>query len=301
MQKFLLLAATTGAMGWALTAAQAADIIPEPVCVWCGFHIGVGGGAGYNFYDLNAKDSITFTDDPFEDDPGFTTNLLSNEVDADLGKWYGFGTVEVGYDFAWADGSFVFGILGNYDFNGDNGAEVERNTNVLGPDVEGDGPFGDDSVLNFNERLKVDTGDAWFLGARAGWAPAFLDNAGGAGSSLIYILGGYTWMDASVKAERSINFEGEEIVHEEADADDNVDGWTLGAGIETLLWTNVSLKIEYRHDFLDDAEADVSERVFTFEGGILDGDHIDANKEASVDFSRDTIRGVISWRFGSWW
>ncbi len=55
----------------------------------------------------------------------------------------------------------------------------------------------------------------------------------------------------------------------------------------------MSLKLEYRHDFLDDVEA---EQTTVFFEDDDDGDTIDGQKEASVDFERDTIRAVLSWR-----
>src|SRR5688572_17005856 len=116
MRKFLLLTAPVGAMGLALTAAQAADVIPEPVPEpnWTAFHIGIGGGAGFNLYDV--EHDICHDDDNADCSDGFDGGVFNLSAD-DLGAFYGFGTVEAGFDFDFGGG--VIGILGNYDFNGD--------------------------------------------------------------------------------------------------------------------------------------------------------------------------------------
>ena len=60
-----------------------------------------------------------------------------------------------------------------------------------------------------------------------------------------------------------------------------------------MLTDALSLKVEYRHDFLGDIDWD--EAPFDPEWGGVDEDN---NMNGSVDFSRDTVRAVVSWRFG---
>ena len=262
MKKVLIASASVLAL--MTSSALAADYIaPEPAGFnWTGFHIGVGGGAGYNTYDV---------DNEFFVPPWSPSIPEIITIDGDLGAWYGFGTVEVGADWQPDGAPFVIGVLGSYDFNGSSDAEVDSFTG------EGDGDFT-------TADIEAELGDTWFLGARAGFA--FHD------TSLLYVLGGYTW--AKGKVNSVIGFDtddGDDFG--EIDEDESVDGFTIGAGFEQMLTDALSIKIEYRHDFLDDIDWD--EAPFDPEWGGVDFDN---NMNGSADFSRDTIRGVLSWRFG---
>jgi opacity protein-like surface antigen len=286
-----MVTASMAGLGLAAQAALAADVVPEPVCVWCGFHIGVGGGIGFNTYDVEDQANLDFVfdedvDGPGPIEPGDVITLLRKDNDADLGESYGFFTIEAGFDFQFADSPFVLGILGSYDFNGDNGAETEDSLTVL-PENE---IIGNPDVAKLTHQAKADIDDSWFLGARAGFA--VMNN-----SALLYVLGGYTWVNGHLESEHSLDIlESEAHYSFDEDADDSVDGWTLGGGVEAMLWESVSLKLEYRHDFLDDVDFDESEEVADFG----DFGHLDVNREGSVDFERDTIRAVLSWRFNPW-
>jgi outer membrane immunogenic protein len=272
MRKFLLLTASVGALGLALTAAQAADVIPEPVPepTWTGFHIGIGGGAGFNTYEAES-DFCADTGSQCEDGDFESANILMGISADDLGAWYGFGTVEAGFD--WQIDSFLIGILGNYDFNGDSSADAEAFSE------EDDGDFTESTI-------EAEVDDTWFLGGRLG----FIFNE----DSLIYVLGGYTWADANVKSTHEFEIEdGGFDDRANIDEDESVDGWTIGGGLEHLLTENVSLKLEYRHDFLGDVDWDEC-------GEDDDGPDCENIATGEVDFGRDTIRAVISWRFNPW-
>jgi outer membrane immunogenic protein len=195
----------------------------------------------------------------------------------DLGAWYGFGTIEIGFDFQFADSPLVIGILGSYDFNGNTDDETNGQLAIL--------PVLDPDLADLNSHLKVETDDAWFLGGRVGFS--VFNNA-----SLLYVLGGYTWINGSVESEHSLDVLGAEVASFTIEEDETVDGWTLGGGVETLLWENVSLKVEYRHDFLDEIEFE--DRTVLDEDD--DGDQLVLDHDGSVDFGRDTIRAVLSWR-----
>lgn len=260
MNKYALLAGTFLAM--TSSGAFAADIVPPaPTTSWTAIHIGVGGGAGYNTYDANSELDIL---------PWAPTIPAFIGIDSDDGKFYGFGTVEIGADYQFEDTGFVVGILGSYDFNGSNKSETESFA------------AAEDGVLGGN--IESELKDTWFVGGRAGFA--FNE------TSLIYGLGGYTWAKGKVKSTLGFDFvNGDDFG--QIDEDDNVDGWTLGAGIEQLLTENISLKVEYRHDFL--GKIDWDQAAFDPEWGGVDPDNRSSGK---VNFDRDTIRAVLSWRFG---
>ncbi|WP_119274085.1 outer membrane protein [Taklimakanibacter deserti] len=273
MRKVLLSAVSIASLGLALSVAQAADVIPEPVAAptWTGFHIGVGGGAGYNTYDANSLFEKDFFDDegePQSGGPEFTLDIDGN----DLGAWYGFGTVEIGFDVQFDNSPIVLGILANYDFNGNNDADASSTFD------EDD----DDDDFSSVSSIKAEIDDTWFVGGRAG--VAFNED------TLIYALGGYTWAKGKVEAFHAYNDDDDDdaALFEE---DESVDGWTVGGGIEHMLTENLSLKVEYRHDFLDSIEWD--EKAFDPEWGVDE----ENRHSGEVDFGRDTVRAVISWRF----
>lgn len=261
MKKFLLLSAT--ALVMLAPSAFAADIVPEPAPVanWTAIHIGVGGGGGYNSYDAESNLFI----DPWDSNiPDFIG------ISSDEGKFYGFGTVEIGADYQFDNTPFVIGILANYDFNGKSEADASSFTT------------SEDGIIGAEVQSELD--DTWFVGGRAG----FVVNE----TSLIYALGGYTWAKGKVKGLNGFDLvNGDDFG--EVDEDDNVDGWTVGAGLEQLLTESISLKIEYRHDFLDNIQWD--QAAYDPEWGGVDEDN---TSEGEVKFSRDTVRAVLSWRFG---
>lgn len=262
MKKFLLLSAT--AMVMLAPTAFAADVIPEPAPVsnWTAIHIGIGGGAGYNTYDAESNLFI----DPWD---SFIPDFIG--IESDEGKLYGFGTVEIGADYQFEDTPFLIGILANYDFNGKSDAESSSFAT------------SEDGIIGAEIQSELE--DTWFVGGRAGFV--FND------TSLIYALGGYTWAKGKVKGLNGFEFIGDNDDFGEVDEDDNVDGWTAGVGVEQLLTESISLKVEYRHDFLDSIKWD--QAAFDPEwGGVDEGN----TSEGKVDFSRDTIRAVLSWRFG---
>jgi outer membrane immunogenic protein len=257
MRKALLLAVSMASLGLVLPA-QAADVVPEEAFSWTGVHIGAGGGAGYNIYDVQS-DALFQKDFIFED-----AQALSINAD-DLGKFYGFGTVEIGADYQFPDSPFLIGFLASYDFNGDSSADAEASHQ------EDDGDFSQSSV-------EAELDDSLFVGGRLG----FVVNE----RTLLYGLGGYTWIDGKVKASHEFDeffFGGESSI----DKKESVDGWTLGAGIEHMLTDMFSIKLEYRHDFLDDIEWDESEF----------SPITSTETSGKVDFSRDTVRAVISLHF----
>lgn len=283
MNKFLLLSAT--ALVMLAPAAYAADIVPEPAPVanWTAFHIGVGGGAGYNLYDASSSANV-FGVDP--EDGDFIGPFIGQSIDGnDLGAWYGFGTIEAGFDFQFENSPFVIGILANYDFNGSSSADA--NGSLSTP------IFANGAALN--SRVEAELDDSWFLGGRLGFV--FNDD------TLVYGLGGYTWVNGRVKSDHQLdvntNDESVEVAGVHSNDKDNVDGFTLGAGIEHLITESLSLKVEYRHDFLNDMK--INETTVFEDADIGPFQDIAVTNDTKVDFSRDTVRAVLSWRFNPGW
>jgi outer membrane immunogenic protein len=264
MRKILLLTVSLASLGLVLPAQAADVVVPEEAFSWTGVHIGAGGGVGYNTYDVDslfAKDSV------------FGFEALSLKAD-DLSKWYGFGTIELGADYQFPNSPLLIGFLASYDLNGDTSANADS---FSGTD---NGDFTQSSA-------KAELDDSLFVGGRLG---IVLND-----TTLLYGLGGYTWVDGKVKAsngfDRSTFFEAVPIDFfggSSIDKKESVDGWTIGGGIEQMLTDTFSIKLEYRHDFLDDIKWN--------ETDFFDG--ISATQTSGkVDFSRDTVRAVISVHF----
>lgn len=251
MSKFMLLSAT--ALVMSSPTVFAADIVP-PAPDWTALHIGIGGGAGYNFYDAESLFDIEAWSE-------FVPDFI--DIESDEGKLYGFGAIEIGADYQFEGTAFVVGILANYDFNGKSEAQSSSNSAAA-----------EDGFITAEIQSELE--DSWFVGGRAG----FVVND----TSLLYGLGGYTWAKAKVRSFLGFDFNGAGDDFAQIDEDEPVDGWTLGVGLEQLLTESLSLKIEYRHDFLDKIE--------------WSGVDPDNNASGKVDFSRDTLRAVLSWRFG---
>jgi outer membrane immunogenic protein len=255
--------------GASFAADAVVDYVPGPVVEafsWSGIHIGVGGGGGYNTYD----GSSAFYIDSWNNVPSYM------DIEGPDGKFYGFGTVEIGADYQFKNSPFVAGILASYDFNFSTDSESRSDT-----DYEYN--FDCDCYPYDTRRLKASLDDTWFLGGRVGFVSQE--------RTLWYGLAGYTWAKGHV--DTLLGFNG-------PDGDDfgqvrksgQVGGATLGLGVEHAFTDALSLKAEYRHDFLGSVRWD--EVPYDPEwGGYDDGNFASGN----VDFGRDTVRLVLSYRF----
>lgn len=126
-----------------------------------------------------------------------------------------FGTVVVGYDVKIAP-AVVVGLFADYDWTG---AEGDWRTRAAGANVSGS--YSQDS--------------AWAVGGRIGW----LSNPG----TLLYVTGGYT--EAKFDQVNFADFLG--INSDRFIRETSFDGWFVGAGLETQLVNNLSLRLEYRY------------------------------------------------------
>jgi outer membrane immunogenic protein len=285
MKKIRITALTSAALfGLALMApSQAADLYAPPpapvapVMNWTGFYIGAGGGGNFLFADsYTAVDFFGGKNDFFLDsEHDFFADAWTS---ADLGAVGGFGTVQGGFDWQFAD-RFVVGVFGNYDFGGKTRASHSAAADPFLRDIrflsEHDGDI----------RARVTLGDSWAIGGRFG----FLSSE----STLWYGLAGYT--QARITGEAGHDFSGFIGVASEHDSHYQYrwsgwrDGVVLGAGVETLLTDAISLKMEYRYANYD-----------SFRGYGGDGDHYyGVEQVAKFDPEVHSIRGVVSWRFGN--
>lgn len=186
-----------------------------------------------------------------------STYLLSGLPDANRGSTGGgkgwFGTVIAGYDLQFAD-RFVAGVFADYDFSDIKG----KNVSFSGSTIH---PRGPDS--------------AWSVGGRLGLlvSPA----------TLLYATGGYTHGDfRGGRGDFIINPQ----VLARTEADTSQGGTFVGAGVETMLWQNLSGSLEYRY-----AEYDAV-RNARYSFGVAEG--FTETKPAV-----QTVRARLAYKFGT--
>lgn len=256
--------------GLALAASLVA--VPAHADDWTGFHVGVGLGGAHGSTDLSANASVNGVSDILPsaepDSYGEQEYFAGNAAAAaNTGKTSFFGTVEGGFDYQVGD-SFVIGAFANYDFASKEDQAVSGGgaweygyrsgtVNAAGNAIDPSLPYYSSNAFD-NGATKISASarikDSWALGARAGW----LANP----STLIYVAGGYTEAKITLDGTAGLlpsNNTGSDMVTVEAvttgpeDISASVsgntwkDGYFLGGGVETLLGSNVSAKIEYRY------------------------------------------------------
>jgi outer membrane immunogenic protein len=264
------------------STAMAADIAPEPESAadWTGFYVGAGGGYGAALHDgQSVADGFVRINPEGEKSEDFAINFFLLDQFDDLGDVAGLVTVQGGFDFQLGS-SLVAGIFGDFTWTG-----FESKSSAVSETATEAQEF---EVSSFT-RIEVD--DMWTVGGRLG----FLSSE----DTLWYALGGYT--RASIDARHRLELDAEEVepqggtgfVDLEEGDKDSVDGFTVGAGVESRLWESFSLRLEYRY-------TDLGNFGFSYaEGDFSDGEIIGGGAEIDVKFDTTihSIRGVLSWRF----
>lgn len=168
----------------------------------------------------------------------------------------GFFTVEAGFDYQFSD-QFVAGV--QFDYTGSSVSTVAE------LDLGVPGFTGYD----------LEASDNYTVAGRLG----YLANP----DTLVYGLVGWTWTDF----EQDVKFVGETVFSNDFD----VNGLTVGAGIETVLAQNITGKLEYRYTSYD--------TVNVFEGELPFNDN-GLDFELNNDISLQTVRAVVSYKLPVW-
>lgn len=223
---------------------------------WTGFHLGVG--AGYDWSDLDVEGSYDYY-------CGSLDSLCSSDYDADRSLDAAIAVLDAGADYQILD-NLVVGIGG--DFTVGAGSETR----------------GSDGSL----RYEAEIGNTWSVYSRLGFA--FNERF------LAYGLVG--WTHAQLDQKLSIDASGvdDPFSYFTGDWDDStsssewLNGLTLGAGLETMLNANVSLKVEYRHTALDGSSVNL-------ERDVVLNVPLEQRITATGDLTMQSIRATVSYRF----
>jgi len=209
-----LLAATMG-LGFAASASAAdlpakAPVAPAPVAVynWSGLYIGghIGGG---------------WANTNWQSDFDCAVGILCGNVDQNSNGWIGGG--QVGY--RWQKGPWVFGVEGTFA-----GANLDANdpsTCTPGVNTCIGIPGGFD--VHFETKIR----SLYTVTGQVGYAWDRL---------LLYGKGG--WAGAEVRR-NSADILGAPAAQFFDKITQKANGWTAGAGLEYLVWQNISLGVEY--------------------------------------------------------
>jgi outer membrane immunogenic protein len=266
-------------------AGSLKDTAPAPIAYeWNGLSVGAGIGVGRfdqdahgkawrkDRFDKYKKKCYQYGPCKWQHKYGFGTfNKLESSASDD--DWNVFGTVQVGYDRLLGD-RFLIGAFADFD-------------------------FFKDSDLTFSSKKgfgslngKVEKDNLWTAGGRLG----FLVTP----RVLVYGLLGYSRMSLEGSLDAHFNGPGKDT-NLPLKIDDNVDGWTVGAGVETKLDQRLSLKLEYRYSEFDGAAAKVTDADYdvwkynkwklvhsTKQGAKLDLDDTEVH----------SVRAVLSFKLG---
>lgn len=298
----LLAAGADVALADGYATRTVAGVVSEmPVAYqWQGLSVGLGLGVGTMNADISGSGSRNGEIglcDARDCGPTFfpligleqrNTFDLSDSGDAGI-----FGTVQLGYDWKLRD-RWIVGAFVDADWGSDIGAESKQtnavNLNILGFPVP---------LLNSSVETQVEQEWALTVGGRVGW----LATPG----TLLYVLAGYTHVeldDAHVRVNFADPLGGlipaiDSPTSLKVRLPDSLDGYTLGAGIETKLTSALSLKFEYRYTELDGESEAVSKTKIQCCVTRFDiARRIQEDAKADLDADIHSIRAVLSYKFG---
>lgn len=278
MTKLKFLAATAALLGMA-GSASAADVYEHggsmkdapfvaPAPTWDGFYVGIGGGVGVATHDWD-QDGGLF------DGTGVGLPIFPLfDGDSDVGTVSGFGTVQLGFDRQVWGGGWVVGLFADYDWmnmeSDIDGNSIDLTTALI------------PGVGQLAGSLSVEVDNMWSIGGRIGYLTS--------PDTLLYGVLAYTQADATAFGNLTL-FDGAggtvASLTEQSGLD--VNGFTVGAGIETKLSENVSLKFEYRYTDLDNGN-------LTGSGFLVPGLFDVAGSNLDIDTDIHSVRALLVWR-----
>jgi outer membrane immunogenic protein len=294
MKKFLL---TTAALGVLAVPAMAADMapaprpvykapIPVPVCIWCGWYVGVNAGGTFGGTNSTTVASSPGSPNPAQiNAPIFAANyasLASNVVDG--GNNGGFiGGGQIGYNWQWTP-SWVVGMEADFQGLGKNTGSASISRSLVDQ-------FGNSLTTTTSVQHELD-----YLGTVRGRI-GFLVNP----TLLVFGSGGlaYGGIKASTSESQTISNTLIGPAFTSGSLSDTRAGWTLGGGAEWMFWQNWSAKVEYLYYDLGSANygAGVSAPLL-LPGAAGAGSPMFSNPvTASTRFNGNIVRAGVNWHF----
>jgi outer membrane immunogenic protein len=236
---------------------------PSPVAVhltnWTGFYIGAGvGGAMFSTHvDGSANDAgggVVFSS-------------------ADLGRQSFFGSVHTGYDIQFPISRWVAGAFFDYDWLS---AQAEHNVTMTGAADPANPAYAFQAI-----RANLD--QEWSVGGRVGYLYT--------PDMLVYGLAAYTSQSGTLSGIVGTpnGWGGYNIQSFNKSLDPG--GWTVGAGVETRLRDNWSLKLEYRYTQFDGVD-NLNPALGTACGGC--------SRSLNESMDEQTVRLLLTYKFNRW-
>jgi outer membrane immunogenic protein len=268
------------------SAAFAADLpvkaaAPVPVvATWTGFYLGLNGG--YSFGRASFDQSATFSTIVIP------TNGLLNGTGRNSVQGALFGG-QIGYNWQFA-GPWLFGLEADWQWadqkGGNNNCTPNASIAFFGAGANG---FG---YCLANEQKLTDFGTAR---ARAGTVVH---------DSLWYVTGGVAW--GTVKDSHVFTSTSNSVIFPFAGGagpfagagsfSTTRTGWTIGGGVETKLWNNWSVKLEYLHIDL----GNVTDTFALVANPVFGGAFVTGFSGATVSHTRvtdDLVRVGVNYQF----
>jgi outer membrane immunogenic protein len=298
--KRLLLA--TVAFGMLALPAMAADMapapayykapVPVPVCIWCGFYVGVNAGGGWS------DDSVNVGGYPIFANPAAaaTGPLLAASV---LGTSGSFGTKGSGFigggqiGYNWQFGAWVAGVETDFQGASINGSNNTSTSVVPGPGV---GPQA--IVTGISTSSKLD-----YLGTVRGRLGYTVTP-----SLLLYGTGGLAYGEVSSTTSIGQQDTGPIGVvattnlpyASSASASSTRAGWTAGAGLEWMFMPRWSVKAEYLHyDLGSTSYNNTLSNIVGPPGGAVPtgGIFYTLGARSTASFAGDIVRAGLNMKF----
>ncbi len=232
-----------------LPAVKAPPMLPPPLPIDSWTGFFVGAGGGMS--SLNNKLSASPGPDP-------TSPGISATFDG-LGAVGSFATLSAGYDYQ-VTPALVVGAFGDYDFH-----QVKSSINV------------DIAAIPVSARGQISADRQWSVGGRLGYLTS--------PSTLVFLSGGYTQLGLSnITATVSGPFPAISVVA----GVPRISGGFIGAGIETKLTSNISLRAEYRYNSFGAGQVNLPNVA-----GVNANDFVSARVEPTLQ----VVKASVNYRF----